>query len=111
MDKKTFDSYKNNILRKAATVRSAKEAEYLSESDSLANFRKIASFRGNSTPVTIMNLGAKSIQSISDMINTEFGSSSILNDEIIPLEEWDEKFVDAINYLLKLYASIREEME
>lgn len=110
MNKETFEKYKNNILRKAAAKRTEKEAEYFSKEDLLASFRKVASFRESSTPVAIMNLGSKPIQSISDMVNAEFENSHLPEDRT-PLEAWDEKFVDAINYILKLYASIREEME
>lgn len=107
MDKGTFDKYKNNLLRKASDKRREKEGEYFSESDLLANFRKIAGFRESTTTETIMNLGSKSIQSISDMVNHDFHDSHLLDDQFT-LDQWDEKFVDAINYLLKLYASVRE---
>uniref|UniRef100_A0A6H1ZT77 Uncharacterized protein n=1 Tax=viral metagenome TaxID=1070528 RepID=A0A6H1ZT77_9ZZZZ len=109
MTKDQFDAYKNNLLRKAADIRRAKESEYFSTQDLLGNFRKIASFRGRETPVTIMDLAAKSIVSISDMVNAEWEYEELLIDERFTLEQWDEKFIDAINYLLKLYASIREE--
>jgi len=107
MNKETFDKYKNNLLRKAADKRKEKEEEYFSTKDSLGNFRRIAVFRNSSTPVAIMDLGAKSLQSISDMVNDEFLGDD-LGDEKPTLAQWDEKFVDAINYLLKLYASVRE---
>lgn len=109
MNKETFDKYRNNLLRKAADKRREKEKEYFSTEDSLASFRRVASFRGAPTPSTIMDLGSKSLESISSMVNNEFYPPKPLSDEIPTLEQWDEKFVDAINYLLKLYASVREE--
>ena len=115
MNKETFEKYKNSLLRKAATVRARKEEEYFSTEDSLGNFRTIAAFRHTSTPVSIMDLGAKSIVSISDMVNYNFsglGPNQLpLPEEATTVEEWDGKFVDAVNYLLKLYASIREETD
>lgn len=108
MNKETYEKHHRNLLRKASDVRSKKEREYFSESDVLASFRDIARFRKTSTPEAIMNLGAKSIQAISDMVNYEFYSHH--DDEPFTLAQWDEKFVDAINYLFKLYASIREGM-
>jgi len=108
MNKETFDKYYRNLLRKASDVRREKETEYFSEDDLLGNFRAIAEFRGTSMPEAIMNLGAKSIQSISAMVNCEF--RGFLIGEGFTLAQWDEKFVDAINYLVKLYASIREDM-
>lgn len=111
MEKSTFEKYYRNILSKASKKRTEKEKEYFSQSDILGNFRKIASFRGKETPVTIMDLGSKSLQSISDMVDEEFLYANKLLDERASLDEWDEKFVDAINYLFKLYASIREERQ
>uniref|UniRef100_A0A6H1ZBZ3 Uncharacterized protein n=1 Tax=viral metagenome TaxID=1070528 RepID=A0A6H1ZBZ3_9ZZZZ len=111
MDKTTFDKYYHNILRKAADKRREKESEYFSTKDLLGNFRRIAIFRNTNTPITIMDLGAKSLQSISDMVNFEFGPNDALEDEKFSLQQWDEKFVDAINYLIKLYASIREDID
>jgi len=108
MNKETFEKYYRNLLRKASDKRREKEHEYFSEGDLLSNFRKIASFRESTTPEAIMNLGSKSIQSISIMINHDYQDSRLL-DEQFTLEQWDEKFVDALNYLIKLYASIREE--
>ena len=109
MNKETYDKYHRSLLRKASDVRSKKEAEYFSEDDLLANFRVIAGFRRTSTPEAIMNLGIKSIQSISDMVNFEFFDPH--PDETSTLEQWDEKFTNAINYLIKLYAAIREARE
>ena len=111
MNKETFEKYYRNLLRKASDKRHEKEHEYFSEGDLLGSFRKIASFRESTTPETIMNLGSKSLQSISDMVNSDFQDSLLLPDEQFTLEQWDEKFVDALNYIIKLYASIREQRE
>ena len=103
MTKEVFTSYMKSLVSKAAKVRGEKEEEYFSRGDVLRNFRKIGEFRGDETPRTIMNLWAKTLQSISDTVNE-------IEDTPDPpkLEKWDEKFVDAVNYLFKLYASIRE---
>ncbi len=110
MNKETFERYKNHLLKKAAKIRSAKEGEYFSESDLLGNFRKIAEFRETSLPETIMTLGSKHLQSISEMVNHSSQDSHLIEDQPT-IDEWDEKFVDSINYLLKLYAAIREERD
>lgn len=105
MNKETFNKYKDSILRKAAKVRTAKEEEYFSVSDVISNLRKMAKFRNKETPVMIMDVVAKQLVSISDMVDMEFIGVPA---DHATIEEWDEKFVDSINYLLKLYASIRE---
>lgn len=103
MKREFFNKCKSHIFRKASEVMRRKEAEYFSEEDVLGNLRKIASFRTKETPEAIMTLLAKPLVSISDMVNNE-------KDHLdpFPMDAWDEKFVDSINYLLKLYASIRE---
>ena len=112
MEKNTFDKYYQNLLRKASAKRKEKEEEYFSVKDILANFRRIAIFRNTSTPIAIMDLGSKALQSISDMVNSDFaGETPLIIEGAHTLEQWDEKFVDAINYLFKLYASIREERD
>jgi len=109
MSKEMYDKYYRNLLQKASKKRVEKEDEYFSTEDVLLNLRKIGSFRDQTTPVAIMNLGTKSLQSISDMVNFEFEKDiELLPDEQSTLAQWDEKFIDAINYLFKLYASIRE---
>ena len=111
MDKETFDKYYRNLLQKATKKRAEKEAEYFSKEDVLNSFRRTADFRDVMVPVSIMDLAAKSLVSISDMVDREFLGDCPLPDELPTLAQWDEKFIDAINYLLKLYASIREERE
>lgn len=110
MDKNTFNKLYRLLLQKSSAIRTAKESEYFSEDDILRNFRRIGKFRNSNTPQVIMNLAAKHFQSLSDMVDYEFPKD---NDKVpvqpIAPEVWDEKFVDSVNYILKLYVAIREE--
>ena len=103
MDKETFEKCKNVLLKKATAVRNAKEDEYFSTEDVLASFKRIAAFREKDTPEAIFNLVAKQLESLSAMVNNEQ-----LQLDPIPLDVWEEKLVDSLNYLFKFYASIRE---
>jgi len=103
MDKVMFEKCKNHLLSKAAKVRAAKESEYFSTDDVLGSLKRIAAFRDKETPEAIMNLVAKQLVSISDMVNNE----PLMLDPI-PLDQWEEKLVDSINYILKFYAALRE---
>jgi len=111
MDREEFAKYKADILSKAEEVMAKKESEYHSTYDVLSNLRFIAEFRETSTPAAIMNLIAKPLVSISQMVTREF--TNLLEQPRLDysLEAWDEKFVDSINYLLKLYAAIREDKD
>ena len=110
MDREEFAKYKEDILSKAEEVMAKKESEYHSTYDVLSNLRLIAEFRETSTPAAIMNLIAKPLVSISQMVTREFIDLPEPRLDY-SLEAWDEKFVDSINYLLKLYAAIREDKD
>ena len=107
MDQKTFNAFANGLMSQATKVRNSKMVEYEAESDRLANFRKAAHLQGCSVPEAIKGMMVKHTVSIFDMIESEFGQFN--TDPPYSLELWREKLVDQINYLLLLYASIREE--
>jgi len=109
MDEKTFNSYANGLLSLAAKVRNAKKVEYEAESDRLANFRKAADLSNETVPKAISGMMIKHTVSIYDMIEGEFNKFN--TDPPYSLELWREKLCDQINYLLLLYAAIREERE
>lgn len=76
----------------------------------IRSFARVGSFRNSNTPQATLDLGAKHLQSISDMVDYEFPKDQSASPvQPISSEEWDEKFVDAINYLFKLYACIKHE--
>jgi hypothetical protein len=106
MDHKTFSALTANLLSQASRIRNEKAVEYESEIDRLANFRKAAVLQNCSIPVAISGMMAKHTVSIYDMIETEFNNMNI--DPPYTLELWREKLIDQINYLLLLYAAIRE---
>lgn len=110
MTKEEFQKYYNHLMQMAARDRKAGEAEYSSIGDVLRNIRMLATFRNQSSSQILMNQVAKRIGSISLMVDEEFGSANFPL-EPTPIADIDRKFTGAINYLLKLYASIREARE
>lgn len=107
MKQETFNRYANGLMSMAGKVRNLKMEEYMAEEDRLANFRKAANLSGVSVPKAIAGMMVKHTVSIFDMIEDEFGCDPV--DPISSIEIWREKLVDQINYLLLLYASVREE--
>jgi hypothetical protein len=105
MNKDKFIEYRDHLTEMAARKMADKEKEYLSMADVMASFRVTATFRNQPVPVTIMNHLAKPLQSISAMVDDEFSAEDQYFDSAV----WDEKFIDSINYLQKLYACIKEE--
>lgn len=110
MNKDTFNKLYQSLLRKASIVRTNKELEYFSEDNILRSFARIGKFRNSNTPQATMDLAAKHFQSLSDMVDYEFPKDQ-KNSPVQPFspDHWDEKFIDSLNYLLKLYAAIKHE--
>jgi len=109
MNQTVFNSYSKNLLSAAAKVRNSKMKEYLAEDDRLSNFRKAANLQGCSIPTAISGMMVKHTVSIFDMVDEEFGRFQV--DPPYSSELWREKLIDQINYILLLYASIREERD
>jgi hypothetical protein len=87
---------------KCRTVLKSKNAEYARGGDKLSNFKKAAALQGCCPEKALQGMMAKHQVSISDMIND-------LNDGIYtPMEVWDEKINDALNYLFLLDALLNE---
>ena len=106
MNQEHFNAYANSLMSQAAKVRNAKRSEYEAETDCLSNFRKAADLQNASVPVAIAGMMSKHTVSIYDMIEVEFNQAHF--DPPYPIDLWREKLIDHINYLLILYAAIRE---
>jgi hypothetical protein len=108
IDLDTFEHYAKSILDMAAELRDTKHKLYFSTNDVVRSFKKCAQIRNKALPPMIADLMAKHFQSISDMVDSEFGpEETIPVDAPHSLEAWDEKFIDLLNYTLKLYSAIR----
>lgn len=70
--------------------------------DRLHAFKVASAFEGISTKQALFGMLSKHLVSLSDMIR---------KDSIQPLDVWNEKISDSINYLLLLKAIIEEEAE
>lgn len=76
-----------------------KAKEYATDGDRLHNFKVAAAIQGVSPKEALAGMMAKHTVSVYDMI----GSC-----EDYPLELWEEKIKDSINYLFLLWALIQE---
>lgn len=102
MNHKQFDDVLKDQIEKVVVVLGAKSAEYSSDADKLHNFKLSATLQ-NLTPIeALRGKMAKHTVSIYDMINSGHA---------YPLEVWDEKITDHINYLILLRALVIEEDE
>lgn len=96
-----FEGVLDAQIMRVRDILGVKRAEYANV-DVLANFKKTAHLRGCSVPQAVSGMLAKHTVSIFDMV--ESGKE-------YPVEVWDEKITDHINYLILLRASLTEHTE
>ena len=101
MNTETFNKFIREQIERCEAALCKKADEYATD-DMLHNF-KIAAEIQNCLPATALGgMMAKHTVSVYDMLRgLEEGKS-------YPLELWDEKITDSINYLLLLAAAVRE---
>lgn len=69
-------------------------------SDRLEHFKKAAAIMSSTPKIALLGMLSKHIVSVSDMCTDK---------KEYPIEKWDEKITDSINYLLILRAMVEEE--
>lgn len=101
MKAQDFEIVLEETLERTRQVLGTKADEYAIEGDRLHNFKQAAQLQ-RTTPVKALGgMMAKHTISIYDMIETGAGC---------PIEMWDEKIGDHINYLILLRAVVLEQL-
>lgn len=103
MDSKTFDALFEEQVDRCRSVLCNKALEYATE-DRLHNFRVAANLEGRTPEQALAGMMAKHTVSVYDMCEAT-------RHEVFPVELWEEKITDSINYLLLLSAMVRERCE
>ena len=98
MDSKTFETLMEEQLGRCRNVLCSKAKEYATQ-DRLHNFHVAADLRGCTPEQALAGMMAKHTVSVYDMCESG---------EKYPVELWQEKITDSINYLLLLNAMVRE---
>lgn len=93
-----FEGILDAQITRIRDVLGAKRDEYATR-DVLSNFKKAAELRHCSVPEAIAGMMAKHTISVYDMV--ESGKS-------FPMDLWDEKITDHLNYLILLRAALAE---
>ena len=99
MDSKTFEQLMEQQFDRCRTILCAKAKEYATQ-DRLHNFHVAADLRGCTPEQALAGMMAKHTVSVYDMCESG---------EAYPVELWQEKITDSINYLLLLNAMVRED--
>lgn len=100
MQGKDFNDILAEQIRICNDTLASKAEEYANERDRLHNFKKAAHLRNQSPREALGGMMVKHTVSIYDMIDNKI---------LAPLEQWDEKITDNINYLILLKAAVYEE--
>lgn len=100
MTAKEFERIMENQINRCREILGSKAGEYAAEDDRLHNFRVAAVLQGIPIKQAIAGMMAKHTVSIYDMCTSE---------KTYPIELWDEKITDHLNYLLLLRAVVEEE--
>lgn len=100
MTSEIFNDHLKYMQSISVETLTAKAQEYATDGDRLHNFKIAAAVQGTSPVKALGGMMAKHTVSVYDMI----GSG-----QEYPLELWEEKIKDSINYLFLLWALVREE--
>ena len=94
-----FQEILTDVVAKVYDVLGSKANEYATDDDRLFNFKTAARLQNIGIPQALGGMMAKHTVSVYDMIET--GTE-------YPIEKWDEKIIDHINYLILLRACLVE---
>ena len=100
MTSEVFDKHLQHMQAVTVETLLNKAKEYATDGDRLHNFKVAADVQGISPTAALAGMMAKHTVSVYDMIRIA---------EVCPMELWEEKIKDSINYLFLLWALLHEE--
>ena len=100
MISEVFNEHLQHMQKVTVDTLMQKAKEYATDGDRLHNFKVAADVQGISPTAALAGMMAKHTVSVYDMIGTS---------EVYPMELWEEKIKDSINYLFLLWALLHEE--
>ena len=100
MTSEVFNQHMQHMQDVSVETLLNKAKEYATDGDRLHNFKVAADVQGISPTAALAGMMAKQTVSVYDMIGTG---------QVYPLELWEEKIKDSINYLFLLWALLNEE--
>ena len=100
MKSEVFNKHLQHMQAVTVDTLMQKAKEYATDGDRLHNFKVAAAIQGISPKAALAGMMAKHTVSVYDMIGTG---------EDYPLDLWEEKIKDSVNYLFLLWAMVNEE--
>lgn len=89
MQAETFNKLVEDMVEETTSLLISKNAGYNDGGDKLESFKKAAALQGITPKEALRGMWAKHVVSISDMLASE---------KVFPIEVWQEKLGDNINY-------------
>lgn len=105
MNQKSFDKMFKETVAKCESMLCAKNKEYARNNDKLSNFKKAAAMQSITPEEALQGMMAKHQISITDYV------MDLREGTTHTIEQWDEKIIDALNYLFLLRALLIEKEE
>lgn len=102
MNADQFNAIFEEVFKESSDVLTTKAGEYADDIDRLRNFKLAAHLRECSNRDALAGMMAKHTVSVYDLMGAV---------TCAPIEKWDEKIIDHINYLILLRALVVEELE
>lgn len=103
MKSSEFSNVLKDTFEKVEGVLDSKKKEYTPQLDRLSNFKVAASLQGISNKQALLGMVAKHMVSVADYIQRDAAG------EEFTVEQWDEKIIDVINYMVLLRGLIIED--
>lgn len=99
MTAKEFNINLAEIFDKCFIILNEKSKEYAPNNDRLEHFKEAGKMQGLSSKEALWGMLQKHLTSICTMCRMNS----------VPEDRWDEKLIDSINYLILLYALVKED--
>lgn len=106
MHEQRFNDELDSLIDRVRMLLSIKGAEYSSNTNRFHQFDQAAALSGLNRRQALAGMMVKHVVSVFDLINSD--PDAYLE---IPIERWDEKIIDNINYLILLRIMLAEEYD
>ena len=106
MNQTEFDVVVKRVIERLELMLSDKRAEYATDNDVLSNLRRVGSMNNIQPEQALMVLVSKHLAAL-----MKFNKEVVFGGQVRPLEQWDEKIIDIMAYMVLLEALVVERLK
>ena len=111
MNSKRFGDILDESFVKIESILAGKAGQYATDDDRLSNFRRQAMLNDETVSAALQGNMSKHTVSLYNMLNIAKRNPDKTLAELFPLDVWDEKVFDHLNYLILLRAVILDQID